>query len=205
MKKVSFKGSAMLSPIPPIMVSCGKGGEKNIITIAWTGIINSDPPLTYISVRKSRHSHAIIEREREFIINLPNEAMASKCDYCGVKSGKDVNKWDETGLTPLPADEVGCPMIAEAPVNLECRVIEQKEYPTHDMFIAEIVKVHADASLEQENGKLRIDKAGLIAYCHGEYIPLKSKAVGTFGYSVMKPKTKKRKDAERRAMQRTKK
>lgn len=205
MKKVSFKGAAMLSPLPPAMISCGKGEEKNIITIAWTGIINSTPPLTYISVRKSRHSHAIIEKEGEFIINLPNEAIAAKCDYCGVKSGREIDKWKETGLTPLPAEEVGCPMIGEAPINLECRVTEQREYPTHDMFVAEIVRVHADAELMQENGKLRMDKAGLIAYCHGEYIPIRGRAVGTFGYSVMKPKTKKKKAAARRAMQRAKK
>mgnify|MGYP000854483950 CR=1 FL=1 len=205
MEKISFKGGAMLSPLPPAMVSCGRGEEKNILTIAWTGILNSDPPLTYISVRKSRHSHDIIEREGEFVINLPNEALAQQCDFCGVKSGRDVDKWEVLSLTPMAADEVGCPLIAETPVNLERRVIEKREYPTHDMFIAEIVRVHADASLMSGNGKIRLDKAGLLAYCHGEYFGLKSKPLGSFGYSVMKPKTKKKKDAQRRASQRVKK
>ncbi len=204
MEKVSFKGGAMLSPLPPAMVSCGKGTDKNILTIAWTGIINSDPPLTYVSVRKSRHSHDIIAREGEFVINLPNEALAKQCDFCGVKSGRELDKWSEMSLTPMEADEVGCPLIEEAPVNLECRVVETREYPTHDMFIAEIVRVHVDANLLSGTGKIRLDKAGLLAYCHGEYFGMKSSPLGSFGFSVMKPKTKKRKDAQRRANQRAK-
>lgn len=204
MEKVSFKGGAMLSPLPPAMVSCGKGAEKNILTIAWTGILNSDPPLTYVSVRKSRHSHAIITREGEFVINLPSETLARQCDFCGVKSGRELDKWAALSLTPLAAEEVGCPLIAEAPVNLECRVVEMREYPTHDMFIAEIVRVHVDASLLSGSGKIRLDKGRLLAYCHGEYFGIKSNPLGSFGYSVMKPKTKKKKDAQRRTNQRTK-
>lgn len=190
--KKSFKPGTLLSPVPAVMVSCGDGEEKNIITIGWTGIINSDPPITYISVRKSRHSHHIIEKTGEFVINLTTEKLAFAADYCGVKSGRDVDKFKEMRLTPESADIVKCPMIAQSPINLECRVIEVKSYPTHDMFIAEIVAMHADDGIVNEKGKIDMSAAGLIAYVHGEYFGLKKAPLGRFGYSVMKPKTKKR-------------
>lgn len=190
--KKSFKPGTLLSPVPAVMVSCGDGEEKNIITIGWTGIINSDPPITYISVRKSRHSHHIIEKTGEFVINLTTEKLAFAADYCGVKSGRDVDKFKEMRLTPESADIVKCPMIAQSPVNLECRVIEVKSFPTHDMFIAEIVAMHADEEIVNEKGKIDMSAAGLIAYVHGEYFGLKKASMGRFGYSVMKPKTKKR-------------
>ena len=190
--KKSFKPGTLLSPVPAVMVSCGDGEEKNIITIGWTGIINSDPPITYISVRKSRHSHHLIEKTGEFVINLTTEKLAFAADYCGVKSGRDVDKFKEMRLTPESADIVKCPMIAQSPINLECRVIEVKSYPTHDMFIAEIVAMHADDEIVNEKGKIDMSAAGLIAYVHGEYFGLKKAPLGRFGYSVMKPKTKKR-------------
>ena len=190
--KKSFKPGTLLSPVPAVMVSCGNGEEKNIITIGWTGIINSDPPITYISVRKSRYSHHIIEKTGEFVVNLTTEKLAFAADYCGVKSGRDVDKFKEMRLTPESADIVKCPMIAQSPVNLECRVIEVKSYPTHDMFIAEIVAMHADDEIVDEKGKIDMSAAGLIAYVHGEYFGLKKAPLGRFGYSVMKPKTKKR-------------
>ena len=190
--KKSFKPGTLLSPVPAVMVSCGDGEEKNIITIGWTGIINSDPPITYISVRKSRHSHHLIEKTGEFVINLTTEKLAFAADYCGVKSGRDVDKFKEMRLTPESADIVKCPMIAQSPINLECRVIEVKSYPTHDMFIAEIVAMHADDEIVDEKGKIDMSAAGLIAYVHGEYFGLKKAPLGRFGYSVMKPKTKKR-------------
>ena len=190
--KKSFKPGTLLSPVPTVMVSCGDGEEKNIITIGWTGIINSDPPITYISVRKSRHSHHLIEKTGEFVINLTTEKLAFAADYCGVKSGRDVDKFKEMRLTPESADIVKCPMIAQSPINLECRVIEVKSYPTHDMFIAEIVAMHADDGIVNEKGKIDMSAAGLIAYVHGEYFGLKKAPLGRFGYSVMKPKTKKR-------------
>ena len=190
--KKSFKPGTLLSPVPAVMVSCGDGEEKNIITIGWTGIINSDPPITYISVRKSRHSHHIIEKTGEFVINLTTEKLAFAADYCGVKSGRDVDKFKEMRLTPESADIVKCPMIAQSPINLECRVIEVKSYPIHDMFIAEIVAMHADDGIVNEKGKIDMSAAGLIAYVHGEYFGLKKAPLGRFGYSVMKPKTKKR-------------
>lgn len=190
--KKSFKPGTLLSPVPAVMVSCGDGEEKNIITIGWTGIVNSDPPMTYISVRKSRYSHHIIKKNGEFVINLTTEKLAFAADYCGVKSGREVDKFKEMKLSPESADIVKCPMIAQSPVNLECRVIEVKSYPTHDMFIAEIVAMHADGGIVNEKGKIDMSAAGLIAYVHGEYFGLKKAPLGRFGYSVMKPKTKKR-------------
>ena len=192
MEKISLKPGTLLCPTPAVMVTCGQGEEQNIITIGWTGIINTQPPITYVSVRKSRHSHAIISKEKEFVINLTTEALAFATDYCGVKSGKDIDKFKEMKLTPVPAEIVSCPMIGESPVNLECKVIEAKEYPTHDMFIAEIVKIHVDKSVMDEDGRIALDKAGMLAYVHGEYFGIKKAPIGRFGFSVMKKKTKKR-------------
>lgn len=197
MAKREMKPGTMLNPVPAVMVTCGSGEEANIITIAWTGIINSDPPITYVSVRKSRHSHKLISESGEFVINLTTEELAKATDYCGVKSGRDVNKIKDIGLTFEPAEEVSCPMIAESPVNLECKVIEVKEYPTHDMFIAEIVRVHADEALYDKTDRIRLDRAGLLAYSHGEYFGLKKQPIGKFGYSIMKAKTKKRINREK--------
>lgn len=202
MSKVTFKPGTMLNPLPAVMVSCGEGDSKNIITIAWTGIINSEPPITYISVRKSRHSHQLISENKEFVINLVTSELAFQADYCGVKSGKDVDKFKEQKLTPVIGEHVKCPMIKEAPVNIECKVREIVEYPSHDMFIADIVAVHAEESLLNENGKLELDRAKLVAYSHGEYFELSKKPLGRFGYSIMKPKTKKRIEKERRQRKR---
>ncbi|MDD6042390.1 MAG: flavin reductase family protein [Eubacteriaceae bacterium] len=198
MAKKTMKPGTMLNPVPAVMVSCGEGEEANIITIAWTGIINSEPPVTYVSVRKSRHSHRLISESGEFVINLTTEALAKATDFCGVKSGRDLDKWKITGLTKEAASLVSCPMIKEAPVNLECKVMEIKEFPTHDMFIAEIVSVHADESLYDEGNRIRLDRAGLIAYNHGEYFGLKPMPLGKFGYSIMKPKTRRRINREKR-------
>lgn len=197
MAKREMKPGTMLNPVPAVMVTCGSGEEANIITIAWTGIINSNPPITYVSVRKSRHSHKLISESGEFVINLTTEELAKATDYCGVKSGRDVNKIKDTGLTFEPAKEVSCPMITESPVNLECKVIEVKEYPTHDMFIAEIVRVHADEALYDKTDRIRLDRAGLLAYNHGKYFGLKKQPIGKFGYSIMKAKTKKRINREK--------
>ena len=198
MGKIVFKPGTMLNPVPAVMVSCGDGQVKNIITIAWTGIINSDPPITYVSVRKSRYSHDIIERTGEFVINLTTEKLAFAADYCGVRSGRDVDKFEQQKLTAIESRIVSCPSIEESPVNIECRVMEKKEYPTHDMFIAEIVSVSVDESLMDENGRLCLDEAGLVAYNHGHYFALAKRALGRFGFSVMKPKTRKRIEAKNR-------
>ena len=190
--KKSFKPGTLLSPVPAVMISCGNKEEKNIITIAWTGIINSEPPMTYISVRKSRHSHKLIAETKEFVINLTTEALTWSADYCGIKSGREIDKFEKMNLTPIPAEIVGCPMIAESPINLECKVVEMHEYPSHDMFVAEIVKVHVDENLVDENGKIDFAAAGLMAYVHGNYYGIKKNPIGRFGYSVMKPRTRKR-------------
>ena len=200
MSKVTFKPGTMVNPVPVVMVSCGETeAEYNIITIAWTGIINSEPPMTYISVRKSRHSHSIIERSGEFVINLCTENLAFQTDYCGVKSGREINKFQDQKLTPILAQHVRCPLIEESPVNIECKVKEVHHYPSHDMFVADILAVHADESLLNPQGKLELERAGLVCYSHGEYYGLKTRPLGRFGYSVMKPKTKKRIAAQSRS------
>ena len=191
--KVSIKPGEMLAPLPAVMVSVGDMENSNIITIAWTGIVNSEPPYTYVSVRKSRFSHDIIEKTGEFVINLTTEKTAKATDYCGVKSGRDVDKFKETGLTKMPAKKLSCPIIAECPVNLECKVIEKREFPTHDMFLAEIVNVNVSEELFNEKGRIELEKAGLLSYTHGEYFGLKKEPVGFFGFSVAKPKTLKKK------------
>ncbi len=190
--KKSINPGTLLMPLPAVMVSCGSPEKPNILTIAWTGIVNSTPPMTYISVRKSRFSHDLIAQSGEFVINLTTEALTFATDYCGVKSGREVDKFKEMQLTPLAADQVRCPMIAESPVNLECKVLEVHEYPSHDMFVAEIVAVHVDEELLDEKGRLEMEKAGLMAYVHGQYFGIKKQPLGRFGYAVMKPKTKKR-------------
>ena len=190
--KQEFKGSEMLSPLPAVMVSLGEGDEANIMTAAWTGIINSRPPMTYVSIRKERHSHDIIMRTGEFVINLTTEDLLKATDWCGVKSGRDFDKWKEMNLTKEEASVVKCPMIAESPVSLECKVTEVKELGSHDMFMAEIVKVHVDDRIIDEDGHFDVVGAGLLAYIHGHYYGIRRKPLGRFGFSVMKPKTKKR-------------
>ena len=148
-------------------------------------IINSEPPITYVSIRKPRYSHELITQTGEFVINLTTEKLAETTDFCGVRSGREVNKFQERGLTPIPSDQIGAPMILESPVNLECRVMEVKSFPSHDMFIAEILAVHADESLLGDTGKLRLDKAGLLCYNHGEYYGIHQRPLGRFGYSIM--------------------
>ena len=196
MAKRSLNPGTLLCPVPAVMVTCGSGEEKNIITIAWTGIVNTNPPMTYVSVRKSRHSHRLISESGEFVINAATEELAFATDYCGVKSGRDVDKFKEMNLTPIPAEKVSCPLIEESPVNLECRVVEVHSYPTHDMFVAEIVAMHVDESIFDENGRMPVESIGLLAFAHGHYMGVKRKPIGRFGYSVMKARTKKRLNRE---------
>ena len=182
----------MLNPSPVVLVSCGKEGERpNVFTVAWTGTVCSDPPMLSISVRKERYSYDIIKETGEFTVNLPTKDMARVTDWCGVKSGRDVDKFAETGLTPEPGDKVGCPSVGESPVSLECEVKQIIELGTHDMFIGEIKNVLADESLMDEKGRLALDKADLICYSHGEYFALGEK-LGSFGYSVRKKPVKKK-------------
>lgn len=204
MSKLNFKPGTMLNPVPAVMVSCGTEEEYNIITVAWTGIVNSEPPMTYVSVRKQRHSHDMIAKTGEFVINMTTEKLAFATDYCGVRSGRDVDKFKEQNLTPVKGEKVNCPVIKESPVNLECKVVEVHEYGSHDMFVAEIVNVQVDEDLMDERGRICLDQAGLLAYNHGEYFGLKKTPIGKFGYSVMKPKTKKRIAGEKRQQARNK-
>lgn len=192
-EKRSFPPGTMLYPAPVVMVSCGILGEQmNIITVGWTGIINTNPPMTYVSVRKSRYSHGLLVEGREFVINLTTEQLVRQADYCGVRSGREENKFLTQQLTPIPATKIRCPMIQESPVNLECKVIDVRSFPSHDMFLAEIVAFHADERLIDETGKIRMEDADLICYNHGAYYALRKESLGRFGFSVMKPKTKKR-------------
>lgn len=187
-RKQEWKPGNMLYPVPAAMVSCQREGEKpNILTIAWTGTICSDPAMVSISVRKERYSYPIIKESGEFVINLTTKNLAFATDYCGVKSGKDTDKFKEMGLTPMRASRVACPIIAESPVNIECRVKEVLELGSHDMFIAEVVAVDVSEEYMDENNKFNLNDTDLIAYSHGEYFTLGEK-VGKFGYSVRKKK-----------------
>lgn len=195
MTKTDWKPATLLYPLPAVMVTCGTMENPNVLTVAWTGIINSDPAMTYISVRPSRFSHALIAENKEFVINMTSQKMLKAADFCGVKSGKDIDKFKETGLTLLPCQNVKAPMIKESPLSLECRVTEVKTLGTHDMFLAEIVAVHAEEALLDENGRFDLEKSGLVAFCHGAYYALGNK-LGTFGFSVAKKKTRKKRIAE---------
>lgn len=177
----------MIYPLPAVMVTCGsERSDYNIITIAWTGTVCTDPPMCYISVRPSRHSYAIIRKNMEFVINLTTSSLARHTDWCGVKSGRDVDKFTETGLTPLKADIVKAPLIAESPVNIECVVTEIKELGVHHMFLAEVVAIHASKEyLDKDTDLFRLNDAGPICYSHGKYYETGS-LVGKFGFSVMR-------------------
>jgi len=195
--KISSRPGPLLAPVPSVMVSCGSLEEPNIITIAWTGIINSDPPMTYISVQRSRYSHDIIEKSGEFAINLVPSRLAKAMDFCGVRSGRDVDKFVTQGLTPEKADSISAPLIAESPVNIECAVRDIVRLPSHDMFMAEITAVHVDERFVDERGAYDFGAMDLVAYNHGKYYRLMPEELGTFGFSVMKPKTAKRRKAEK--------
>ncbi len=187
MEKVRFRGGAMLAPTPPVMVSCGTAEHANIITVAWTGIINTIPPKTYISVRPSRHSHAIIKERGEFVLNLTPASLVRAADYCGTYTGAKVDKFKKCHLTKLTVEEVETPLISEAPISLCCRVTDIMPLGSHDMFFADIVAVYANEDLLDDKGKLHMAKAGLCAYAHGEYFAL-GKRIGTFGFSAKKKK-----------------
>ncbi len=186
MAKVDFKPGNMLYPVPAVMVSCAdKKGNSNIVTIAWAGTICSDPPMVSISVRPERYSHGMIEESGEFTINLTTKALARATDLCGVKSGRDVDKWELAGLTKMPGKTVACPYIEESPVNIECKVTQKLALGTHDMFLAEVTGVHVDDAYMDEKGSFHLEKAQPIAYAHGIYYGL-GEVLGKFGYSVKK-------------------
>ena len=185
MGKDIWKPGTVIYPVPAVMVSCGTMEEKNIITVAWTGTVNSDPAMTYVSIRPSRHSYNIIKERGEFVINLMTEKLAYACDYCGVKSGRDIDKFAEMKLTAKKGEKVDAPIIYESPVNIECKVKQIIPLGTHDMFLAEVVSVQVSDEYLDETGKFHFDKAKPICYSHGAYYGL-GKKLGTFGYSVRK-------------------
>ena len=189
--KESWKGSVIISPLPPVLVSCGTEEKPNVLTVAWTGILCTQPPVTYISLRKERFSYDIIKDSGEFVINLPTAELVRAVDYCGVKSGRDTDKLKDTGLKVSKASEVTAPIIVQSPVNVECRVREIVPLGTHNMFIADIVKVDAAKELLDDKGRLALERAGLLAYAHGGYFPLGAK-LGSFGFTVRKNKKKKK-------------
>jgi flavin reductase (DIM6/NTAB) family NADH-FMN oxidoreductase RutF len=186
MAKLQWKPGTLLYPVPVVLVTCGDiQGVKNMITIAWAGTVASDPVMVSISVRPERYSHGLIKESGEFVINLPNRHMVRAVDYCGVVSGKDYDKFQATGLTPVPAKNVKTPIILEAPLALECQVTSLISLGSHDLFLAKVLGVQVDEHLVDQTGKLNLAKAELISYVHGHYRTLKE-AIGSFGFSVKK-------------------
>lgn len=191
-KKVMWKPGTFLYPLPAVMVSCGTMEKSNIITVAWTGILNTNPAMVYISVRPTRHSYNMIKEQGEFVINLTNQRLARATDWCGVKTGAKVDKFKEMNLHKQKANFVKCPMIEESPVSVECKVKEIRELGSHHMFVAEVLAINADEKYIDEKGAFDISKCDLIAYSNGHYYSL-GKKIGKFGFSVQKKRKTKRK------------
>ena len=189
MSKQLWKAGNMVYPLPAVMVSCGNMERPNIITIAWTGTLCTNPPLVYVSIRPSRYSYDLIKDSKEFVINLTTDKLAKETDFCGVKSGRDFDKFKINKLTPIKGEFVSAPMIEESPVNIECRVIEIKDLGSHHMFMAEVLGVHVDEKYLDAKGKFNLSQANPICYSHGTYYGL-GNSLGTFGYSVAKKKKK---------------
>ena len=194
MGKELWKPGNMVYPLPAVMVSCAdKEGHDNIITIAWTGTICTNPAMLYISVRPTRYSYHLIRESGEFVVNLTTKDLVKATDWCGVRSGRDVDKWSEMHLTRGNAQTlIYAPIIEESPVNIECQVVKDEELGSHHMFLAKVTGVQVDDRFMQDNGKFALNKTGLLAYSHGEYFDL-GKSLGTFGYSVKKKKKVKKK------------
>ena len=197
MAKQIWKPATLLSPLPAALVTCGTVEEPNVLTIAWTGIINSSPAMTYISVRPERWSHHIIKESGEFVINVTTDNLVRAADFCGVRSGKDTDKFAEMNLTALPASKVSAPILAQSPISLECKVTEVKHLGSHDMFIAEIVAIQVEDKYIDADGRLDLRKAGIMFYSHGEYFA-QGKKIGQMGYSVKKKRTKNPKFAKKK-------
>lgn len=199
MAKQLWKPGNMIYPLPAVMVSVTDGeGHDNIITVAWTGTVCTNPAMAYISVRPSRYSYDMIRKTGEFVINLTTEKLAYATDFCGVRSGRDVDKFRKLNLTKEKAQFVSAPMIGEAPVSIECRVREVKELGSHDMFLADVLAVHADEAYMDKNNRFCLNDAGLLVYSHGEYLA-GGRKVGSFGYSVKKKQQKKQKKLDKKS------
>ena len=176
-----------MAPLPPALITCGTMEKPNVMTAAWTGIINTRPPKTYVSIRPERYSYGLIKETGEVVINLTPEGLVRAADFCGVRSGKDMNKFEKCGITPIPSTAVSAPTLAESPLSIECKVFEVMELGSHHMFLLDVVAVTADEKLMDKNGRLCLEKSGLAAYAHGEYFAL-GKKLGDFGFSVRKKK-----------------
>lgn len=187
MSKTIWNPGALLAPVPAVLVTCGTMETPNILTVAWTGIAATRPATTYVSIRPQRFSYGLIERTGEFALNLPSAELVKALDFCGVRSGRDVNKWEACKLTPQAASKIGAPLVEECPVSIECRVRQKIALGSHDMFLAEILAVQVREELLDKQGKLCLERANLLAYSHGVYYTL-GKPVGTFGFSVRKKK-----------------
>ena len=189
MAKIQWNSGTLLAPVPPVMVTCALGEEQNVLTIAWTGITNSQPPKTYLSIRPSRHSHRLIRESGEFAINLTTSSLVRAADWCGVYTGAKVDKFKRCHLSTEPASVIGCPLLADSPLSLECKVPEIVPLGSHDLFLADIVAVDVEESLIDPDGKLHLERADLVAYAHGDYFAL-GRCLGHFGFSVAKKKPK---------------
>lgn len=187
MSRQTWKGSTLLNPVPPALVSCGPKERPNLITVGWCGTVCTRPPMVSVSIRPERYSYGLIRESGVFVINLPTEALVRAVDWCGARSGRDHDKFAAMHLHPAPAAGVDTVLLAESPVNLECQVRQVLPLGSHDLFLAEVTAVDVDESLLDENNQLRLDRAGLVTYSHGEYLALGRK-LGSFGYSVRKKK-----------------
>lgn len=193
MSKKDFKGSVFLNPVPVVLItSKNKSGKVNVFTVAWTGTLCTKPPMLSISVRPERLSYEYIKETMEFTVNIPSSKLVRAVDYCGVKSGKTIDKIKEMGFTMTEGTNIDVPYINDCPINIECKVREIIPLGTHDLFMADVICSHIDEDLMDENGKIHFENADLLSYCHGEYYPMPKKSLGTFGFSVMKKKTKKK-------------
>lgn len=187
-----MKGAALLAPAPTVLVSCGSLEKPNVMTAAWTGIINTRPPKTYVSIRPERYSYEIIKKTGELVLNLTTESLVFAADFCGVRSGRQVNKFEKCALTAVPSNTVSAPTVDESPLSLECKVFDVIPLGSHDMFLLDVTAVTVKEELLDKEGKIRLEKCGLVAYAHGDYFAL-GKKLGSFGYSVRKKSKKKRK------------
>ncbi len=204
-KKIDFKGSVILNPVPVVLItSRNKEGKDNVFTVAWVGTVCTKPPMLSISIRPERLSYEYIKESMEFTVNLPSKDLVKKVDFCGVRSGRNVDKIKEMEFTMAEGDKISAPYINDCPVSIECQVKQIIPLGTHDVFIAEVVSSHVDEELLDENGKIHFEWADLITYCHGEYFPMTKNAIGSFGYSVMKEKTKARKVEAEKITKKTK-
>jgi len=188
MSKKLFKGSSMLNPVPVVLITCKNSeGKVNVFTVGWIGTACTKPPLITVSIRPSRLSYEYIKENGEFVINLPTKSQVRAVDYCGVRSGRTNDKITESGFILEDSTEISVPMIKQCPVTMECRVKSITPLGTHDLFLAEVLAVHVENNLIDAKGKIHLEKADLISYSHGEYFPIETKAIGTFGFSVKKP------------------